>query len=198
MTLNQLKSVEQGDSCNTYWFGLANHYGTHVDAPAHFFEGGLNINEYPAETWNFEHPCVITLKLTDNELIGIESIAPDISENADIVIFQTGFKQHRGGKKYSCYNPGVKPEVGFWLRSEYPSVRAIGFDFVSLSSFQNRDVGREAHKAFLDPNGDGGPVLIIEDMDLPSDLSELESLWVVPLRVEGIDSAPCTVIGTFQ
>jgi len=38
-----------------------------------------------------------------------------------------------------------------------------GFDSISVSSFQNRMVGREAHRAFLDPKA---PILLLEDIDL--------------------------------
>ena len=51
---------------------------------------------------------------------------------------------------------------------------------------------------FLDRKGRNNPVLLIEDMDLSCDLTKLRELWVLPLRVEKVDSAPCTVIGGFS
>ena len=198
LTLRQTRSVTAGDSCNTYWLGLENHLGTHVDAPAHFYDDGMSIAEYRPETWVFNCPCVVALPAEENELIGIAGLAGHIPAGADMVLIQTGFQRLRGSREYSCCNPGLKPEVGSWLRREHPHVRAVGFDFVSLSSFQNRDLGHEAHRAFLDPHGVGTPTLIIEDMDLSCRLDGLQSVLVVPLRVAGMDSAPCTVIGVFD
>lgn len=198
LTLRQTKSVREGDSCNTFWLGLENHFGTHVDAPAHFYDDGMTIAEYPPETWICHRPCVVRLESKENELIDIDSLAGHISETADVVLLQSGFQRFRETPRYSCHNPGLKPEIGLWLRKEYPLVRMVGFDFVSLSAFQHRDVGREAHRAFLDPHGSGTPILIIEDMDLSCELNGLESVLVVPLRVAGLDSAPCTVIGVFN
>jgi kynurenine formamidase len=198
LTLKQIKSIRQGDPCNTFWLGLENHFGTHVDAPAHFYADGMTIAEYFPETWFSHRPCVIRIEVKENELIGIDSLAGHIPETADMVLVQSGFHRFRGTEKYTCHNPGLKPEVGIWLREKYPSVRLVGFDFISLSSFQNRNLGREAHRAFLDPHGVGVPILIIEDMDLSCELSGLLSVWVVPLRVVGLDSAPCTVIGVFH
>ena len=77
-------------------------------------------------------------------------------------------------------------------------VQAIGMDWISVSSFENRELGRQAHRAFLNRDGEGHPVLIIEDMDLSADLNGLREVWVAPLLVEGIDSAPCTIIGIFD
>jgi len=198
LTLKQMKSVGQGDHCNTFWLGLENHLGTHIDAPAHFYADGMTIAEYLPETWLCHHPCVISIEVKENELIGINSLAGHIPETADMVLVQSGFHRFRETEKYTCHNPGLKPEIGFWLRDKYPSVRLVGFDFISLSSFQNRNLGRESHRAFLDPHGVGVPILIIEDMDLSCELSGLLSVWVVPLRVVGLDSAPCTVIGVFH
>jgi arylformamidase len=198
LTLRQMKSVRDGDSCNTFWLGLENHFGTHVDAPAHFYDDGMTIAEYPPEAWLCHHPCVVRLELKENALIGIDILAGHIRETTDIVLIQSGFQRFRGMRKYSYNNPGLKPEVGSWLRREYPLVRMVGFDFVSLAAFQHRDLGREAHRAFLDPQGGGTPILLIEDMDLSCGLDGLESVLVVPLRVAGLDSAPCTVIGVFN
>ena len=197
LTLRQTRSLGAGDSCNTFWLGLENHLGTHVDAPAHFYDDGMSIAEYPPETWISRRPSVVELAARENQLLGVADLADHIPADADMVLLQTGFHRLRGTREYSCCNPGLTPEVGAWLRSEHGHIRAVGFDFVSLSSFQNRDTGREAHRAFLDPHGIGMPILIIEDMDLSCDLHGLESVLVFPLRVAELDSAPCTVIGVF-
>ncbi len=99
---------------------------------------------------------------------------------------------------YSCDNPGIHPEVGGYLRELFPRIRAIGIDWISISPYQNRELGREAHRAFFDQEGRNNPVLLIEDMDLSNDLKGLTEVWASPLRVERVDSAPCTVIGGFS
>ena len=73
-------------------------------------------------------------------------------------------------------------------------MKIVGFDFISLSSYQHRPEGREAHKALLHSQFGKKAVLIIEDMDL-SDLEKSPELIIVsPLRLEGLDGAPVTVI----
>ncbi|KFD40918.1 hypothetical protein HX99_01390 [Peptococcaceae bacterium SCADC1_2_3] len=192
-----VKSIDAGDSSNVFRFTMENHWGTHIDCPGHFFEEGLKAADYPAETWFFKKPFILQLELKENEIISPEHIGL-IPEGSDLLIIQSGFSHFRGTEKYSLYNPGFKPETGTWLRREYPCVRAVGFDFISLSPYQNRELGREAHRAFLDPRGINSPILIIEDMDLSGNLSNLFWVWVVPLRIEELDSAPCTVIGVFK
>jgi kynurenine formamidase len=77
----------------------------------------------------------------------------------------------------------------------------IGFDFISLSSYAHRDLGREAHRAFLaelEIDGDNkDPILIIEDMDLSKIKICLSKIIVSPLRFEMADGAPVTVFGFY-
>ncbi|RYZ80474.1 MAG: hypothetical protein EOP04_25820 [Proteobacteria bacterium] len=72
------------------------------------------------------------------------------------------------------------------------TVWAIGLDSISLTGFQNREVGRAAHKEFLaGPN----PILIIEDMNLEALQGKTpSSVIVLPLRILSGDGAPCTAI----
>lgn len=198
LTLKPIRSIREGDLCNTFRLGFENHLGTHVDAPAHFYDDGMTISEYAPDTWVCHSPCVVTLQSKESDLIGTDSLYGRIPDTADILLIQSGFYRFRGTPKYSCHNPGLKPEIAFWLRQEHPHVRMVGFDFVSLSSFQNRDLGREAHRAFLDPHAIGRPILVVEDMDLSCELSGLTTVVIAPLRIVGLDSSPCTVIGVFR
>jgi kynurenine formamidase len=192
-----VKSICNGDSCNAFKVSIENHIGTHVDCPSHFFGHGLKISDYPADTWFFSKPHVIRLPLNENQIVTPGDLG-GIPEGVDLLLIQSDFSRFRGTDIYSRYNPGFHPKVGEWLREKYPHVRAVGFDFISLSAYQNRDMGREAHRKFLDPEGSNAPVLIIEDMDLSLDLRGLKQVLAFPLRIEGIDSAPCTVIGVFE
>ena len=73
----------------------------------------------------------------------------------------------------------------------------MGFDSVSVSSFSNRMLGREAHKAFLDPLN---PILLLEDMDLTllSEDSKIKKLDIAPLRISKCDGLPCTIIAEIE
>ena len=75
----------------------------------------------------------------------------------------------------------------------FPHLPAIGLDTVSLACMQHLEDGLEAHRILL--RGEGRRFLIIEDMNLDFDLSRLQQVIALPLFIEGIDSAPCTVMG---
>lgn len=197
LNIKNIKSLHSGDSANGFSFAMENHWGTHIDCPAHFFAKGPKPEDYPPETWFFKKPLVLSLELEENNIARPEDMN-EIPEGTDLLLIKTGFSRFRGTEKYSCGNPGLMPEVGTWLREKHPSIRAVGFDFISLSPYQNRGIGRQAHAAFLNPDGTNAPLLIIEDMDLSHDLTGLLSVIILPLRVAGMDSAPCTVIGVLK
>ena len=68
----------------------------------------------------------------------------------DLLLIKTGFAIFRNSndplerEKYVSQGPGISPEIGNWLR-KFRNVRAIGFDFISLTSYQHREIGRRAH-----------------------------------------------------
>lgn len=197
LEVKKIKSIDQGDSCRTYWVGFQNHWGTHVDCPAHFFLKGKCITDFPCDFWLFKRPQVIEIDAEREQIIGTKDLPGEILPQTDLLLFKSGWGQFRGQKIYSCQNPGLHPELALWLRQRYPSIRAIGIDWVSVSSFKHRELGRQTHHAFLSDSGKSQPVMMIEDMDLSKNLENLSEVLVAPLLVETIDSAPCTVFGFF-
>lgn len=198
LDLMPVKSIVQGDSCNAWRFCLENHWGTHVDCPAHFFVKGQKVADYPPDSWCFRRPQVVQVEAKPGQIITRDTFSCNLDPQTDLILFQSGWWRLRGNKNYTVRNPGLHPDLALWLRQDFPAIRAIGMDWISVSSFENRGLGRQAHRAFLNPSGEGHPILIIEDMDLSADLNGLKQVWVAPLLVEEIDSAPCTIIGIFD
>ena len=56
------------------------------------------------------------------------------------MIYKTGFGKFRGKESYWKNNPGFAPEVAEILRDNFPNLRAVGMDFISLTAFQNREL----------------------------------------------------------
>jgi len=195
LTCAATSRIADGDSCNAQSWEMPNHLGTHIDFPYHFSKNGATQDHYPADFWVFKNPYLIDISpLQPGELIGQEQIdVESIPEQADILLVKTGFTHKRNDKIYWEKNPGFKPEFAEILRRKLPFVRIMGFDCISLSSYTNRDLGRIAHKAFLDHEK---PILLLEDLDLSQleQNSALLQIIVLPLRVEGSDAGPCTVI----
>ncbi|MBT8341207.1 MAG: cyclase [Desulfatitalea sp.] len=188
------KRISHGDSCNTSYWSLGNHLGTHVDFPRHFFEAGKASDDYEPGYFIFSNPFLLDISpFPAAELIEEKYFQqPDIPDTIDILLIKTGFCDQRHKKEYWQKNPGIVPAVAAVLRRTLPSLRCIGFDFISISSYVHRDMGREAHRAFL---AEPRSILLIEDMDLRKldSNSLLKELIVAPLLIKAADAAPCTV-----
>jgi arylformamidase len=187
-------SLQRGDSSNSNEWTLSNHIGTHVDVPHHFFDQGKTVESFSAGQWVFESPFLIDYKALAGELIMTGLWAQEIPLSADLLLLRTGFQKYRAEQLYWENNPGLTENLGTWLRVNRPNLRAIGVDIVSASSWKNRQAGRLAHQAFLNPEHIGSPIIIIEDMDLAGLISHPIRVTVAPLRVIGADAAPVTVI----
>ena len=190
----EVRSLRKGDTCRTHRLEIGNHTGTHVDAPAHFSSRGRSVSDYPADFWVFNKPFVARVRLGPGELLMPGHLERPIPKDADLVLFRSGWSKRRMSASYAIEGPGVHASMADHLRKSAPKVRAIGMDWISLSSFQKREEGRTAHRAFLCPDPKARPILLIEDMDLSGADSKLKEVWVCPLRVEAADSAPCTVL----
>ena len=200
VVIEKVKEISKGNSCNTYLITLLNHVGTHVDTPKHFFNLGRAISEYSIEELVFQKPLIVDCPKKINEVIEIDDIASLMSStDADILLIRTGFYKYRKKDIYCYKNPYLSPRAAEYLRENFSTLKAIGIDCISISSYGKRDMGKKAHKILLKKDGfKGCPVLIIEDLYLPYEIKKLDELIVSPVFIKGIDSAPCTVIGIIQ
>lgn len=193
--------IAKGDSSNTSILSIHSHTGTHVDAPKHFVDDGKSIFEYSLDELVFKHPVVVDCPKDSTALIMPDDLrhASHLLEKGDCLLLRTGFEKFRGEEKYRTHNPGIAPETILWIRREYPNIRCIGIDFISISSFQHREIGRDAHRAaFVESKEMGEPLLLVEDLmlDILRD-KRISSLVLLPWQVKSLDSAPCNVLAIY-
>ena len=125
---------------------------------------------------------VIFAKHIENQL---EAMDPAI----DVLLLKTNFEKHRGKDIYWNENLGFDPELAPLFRQRFKSLKAFGFDSISLTSVKHREIGAKAHKNFL---GEEQLILIIEDMHLSklSNTTNFKRLIVASFPVDNADGAP--------
>jgi arylformamidase len=197
--LTRTNCIDCGDSSNNTELTLPAHFGTHMDFPYHFDDLGKLGENYPASFFIFNNTQLINIEMSSNETILIdESHFKDINLNAntELLIIKTNFCHYREQECYWKSGPGFQPEVAKFLKKKMPDLRVVGFDFISITSYQHRALGKVAHKAFLIEED----LLVIEDMDLRQlkMSSKIEKTIVSPLRYDTTDGSPVTIIATVQ
>ncbi len=208
LELERSRRIESGDSSNNTQLHLPAHAGTHIDAPHHFDQHGQSLDRYPPDFWICRAPYLVEKEAGPGVILEVDdwrSELEKVPEDTDLLLVKTGFEKFRinneqSSKSTYIFNgPGFSAGIGLWLRRNR-KLKMIGFDFISLTSYQNRELGRVAHRAFLqqEPEGVsekiGDPILIIEDMHLSGLQSSPKLVSVSPLRFEKADGSSVTVI----
>ncbi len=194
VAVKQEKAIELGDSCNTSVLTLPSHAGTHVDSPYHFLENGKSVEQYAPKNWFFNCPNVIFFSASPGQIITPEDIlfTEQLDENTDMLLLSSGFESYRESDVYWEAGPGLAPELAEYFIEHFSKLRAVGMDFISISSLKYRDKGRAAHREFLQRD-----IIIFEDMKL-SELQphvHLQKVIALPLRFAKADGAPVTIVG---
>ena len=123
-----------------------------------------------------------------------------IPMETDLLLIKTGYSSFRNIndslEREMCISqgPGISPDIGNWLR-KFLNLRAIGFDFISLTSYQHREIVRKGYHCFLN-EGDGEPILIIEHMNLEQLRTMPKNIFSIPKLYEKNDGAPTHILAT--
>ena len=187
--------IKNGYGANTSsWTFTNNHLGTHLDTPNHFYEDGKKTEDYSARDFFFEKVFLVELVLESGTLIDVGDLeTKNIPEDTELLIIKTHYEKFRSIEKYHNDNPGIHMNVASYLKGKHKNLKAIGFDFISLTSWNYRDHGKLSHKEFL---GEPQSLLIVEDMHLKplNEKSKIEWVIIAPLRTKDGNGSPVTII----
>jgi arylformamidase len=190
-------SIKKGESANSScWIFSNNHIGTHIDTPNHFSERGRKTYEIPINDFIFDKVQLVDISCNTARLIDIKDfsrINQLIGKDTELLLIRTGYEKFREEDKYWNNNPGLAPELADYFRTNYPNLRCVGFDFISLTSWKFREEGKESHEAFLCPANGAKGILVIEDMALANISTYINQVIVAPLFIEDGNGGAVTV-----
>jgi kynurenine formamidase len=190
-------------------FSTAEHGGTHLDAPIHFAEKGLTVDQIPLES--LIGPAIkidVSRKALANRdyLISIEDLKSwesntgiDIPKGS-IVLLETGYSKfypdhvkymgtdQRGPEAVELLHfPGLSEEAAIWL-TENRSIKAIGIDTPSIDYGQSK-----LFKAHV--------VLLSNNIPAFENLTNLDKVPVkdfqiiaLPMKIKGGSGAPLRAV----
>lgn len=193
-----------GFRCNSW--SLAEHTGTHVDAPSHFVSSGLTVSDLPAAELIL--PVVVidisdrvaetpgsTVDLTD--ILNYESSYGRLPQRA-AVFMRSGWDARAGdapayagvGPQGSRHSPGFAVETVDWLL-EHRSVSCIGVDSASIDA--GGAVGFPVHHRWL-----GADRYAVEGLARLSAVPPAgATVYVGVIPFEGGSGGPCRVLATW-
>lgn len=196
---------EDGKPFNSSIMHLPNHFGTHMDAPHHFCKDGIDMVDVPVETFGYvedeilvvdlPHRCEPAAVITNEDL---EPFAEQI-RGKGILLMRTGYEKYKftDPDRYENKTLSLHPDLSRWLVEEFPELRCIGMDWLSIASPTN-NYGVDAHQWLLGEHTENY-ICAIEDLSL-AELGDatIKVLTLGPLRVRGVDSAQVNVMALIE
>ncbi|MFC2062563.1 cyclase family protein [Chloroflexota bacterium] len=182
-SIRRFKDIKQGASSNVTMISMGSHTGTHMDAPIHFIEEGVGINNIPL-TDLIGKARVIEIR--DSESIKPEELTRNRIHRGERILLKTENSLRDWQKmKFLEDYVFISDTAADFLVDR--GVRLVGIDYLSVGSFKQG--GSYVHKTLL-CNG----VWIIEGLNLSNVPPGRYDLICLPLRIAGGDGAPARAI----
>ncbi|NKB20251.1 MAG: cyclase family protein [Alphaproteobacteria bacterium] len=185
MTL--MKSQECGYRCNVTRLDTGVHFGTHLDAPCHFIEGGKPVEELDLDL--LVGPCVV------GEVPGVMEIMPghlealNIPDGTKRLLLKTDNSALWDTPNHPFHEDftALTADAAQWVVDR--GIGLIGIDYLSIQLFA--DAVSTTHLLLL-----GAEVIIVEGLDLREIAPGSYNLTCLPMKIAGADGAPVRAILT--
>lgn len=174
--------IARGDTANVSLLSMGSHTGTHVDAPAHFIEGGATVESLPLDS--LIGPALVA-EVGCERLIGRRDLEPLLLGGQSRLLLKTRNSALWAAGGFSRDFVALDLEGARYLTER--GLRLIGIDYLSIEAFHSP--GHPVHRHLL-----GAGVVILEGLDLSRVAPGVYELVCLPLPVRGIDGAPCRAV----
>lgn len=186
-SLSLMKSQEGGYRCNVTRLDTGVHFGTHLDAPCHFIEGGKAVEDLDLNL--LVGPCYVA------EISDVMEITPDHLEALEIptdtkrLLLKTDNSalwetpNHPFNEAFAA----LTADAAQWVVDH--DIGLIGIDYLSIQLFA--DAVSTTHLVLL-----GAEVIIVEGLDLREIVPGTYNLTCLPMKIAGADGAPVRAILT--
>ena len=181
--IERVSDMDHGDSSNLSIISMGSHTGTHVDAPLHFVQQGLGVDEMPLDT---AVGPVRIIEIQDRESVKPEELARHGIRRGERILFKT-INSSRGWQSDAFIEDFVFISEKAASSLVESGVIVVGIDYLSVGGFK-RD-GSQVHRVLLE-----GGIWIIEGLNLSRVSAGKYDMICLPLKLEGGDGAPARVI----
>ena len=181
MELQERRRMSRGDQNNSSALNMSAHSGTHLDAPFHFVPDGNTIDSLPLEL--FMGPALVHQVEADSHIM-VKDISAIDFKGMTRVLFKTRNSQLLQQSRFEPNFVAFSVEAAEALVAQ--GVKLVGLDYLSVA---HPDEQVPVHRAFLDHG-----VALLEGVDLSNIQPGPYELICFPLRLRGLDGAPCRAV----
>ena len=181
LEVHERRRMSRGDDVNATALTMSVHAGTHLDAPFHFLPDGAGIDALPLE--RFIGPAMVHA-VDANRYITEAHVDAIPLDGVTRVLFKTRNSELLKRREYDPNFVAFSLEAARALVAR--GVDLVGLDYLSVA---HADEQVPVHRAFLDHG-----VVLLEGIDLSEIRPGRYELICFPLRLRGLDGAPCRAV----
>ncbi len=178
---NWTMQIRKGDSCNVSWVTMSTHTGTHLDAPFHFDDSGLDIASVSLEQY-LGPARVVSMEV--ERVIAVPDLERLNWKGVERLIFKTRASGLAEGHFDPCFVYLSKDGAEFLGKR---GLRLVGTDAPSIDAFESKTL--LSHKILLKHK-----VAILEGVRLADVQPGNYELMCLPLKFAGLDGSPVRAI----
>ena len=181
LEVHERRRISRGDDANATALTVSVHAGTHVDAPFHFLPDGAGIDALPLD--RFAGPALVHAVDADRYITEAHVNAIPL-DGVRRVLFKTRNSQLLKRRDYTPDFVAFSVDAARALVAR--KVELVGLDYLSVA---HADEQVPVHRAFLEHG-----VVLLEGIDLSEIVPGHYELLCFPLRLRGLDGAPCRAV----
>jgi arylformamidase len=183
VSVERVSSMAEGEVCNLSCLHMSAHTGTHMDAPLHFVDGAISIDQMPLDA---TVGVARVIEIAGPQAIGRAELEPFDVEPGERLIIKTSNTARCWETDEFVTDFVYLSEAGAKYLVDR-KVRCVGVDYLSVAGFYQDTV--ETHVALL-----GAGIWIMEGLDLRRVAPGHYDLICLPLKLLGADGAPARAI----
>ncbi len=183
VSVDRVSNMAEGAQYNLSRLQMSAHTGTHMDAPLHFVNGAISIDQMPLDATI--GPARV-IQIDAAESIGRAELEPFDIQPGERLIVKTSNTSR-------CWETDEFVEDFVYVNEEGANflvdrkIRALGVDYLSVAGFYKDTV--ETHVALLRAG-----IWIIEGLDLRQVSPGAYDLICLPLKLLGSEGAPARAV----
>lgn len=185
INLTTVSDMDNGDICNVSHLAMGVHAGTHVDAPHHFLNNDLTVENLDlgvltGPVFLVEFPEDVNEITFDN----LESASIPAGIERLLIKTRNSVIWSRKASEFYKDFVAITAEGAQWLVER--NIKLVGIDYLSVAPFGN---GVPTHQILLKAG-----IIALEGLDLSGVSQGMYELYCLPLKIGGADGAPARAI----
>jgi len=167
------------------------HTGTHMDAPFHIYADTTSLDALPVAQFVGKALVIDCSDVGEGGVIGMEYIDKTLADQADFLLFHTGWDVNWGKDEYFGEYPVVSMEVCQYILDSQK--KGVGFDVIGIDPVSDGSLTR--HKMLLSQRD----IVIIENLtNLDQIGGGLFTFAALPLKYKDADGAPIRAVAIIE